>query len=60
MGNLFNLYLPFLHSSISSVNVHWHLGTEHLSIGEYDETGKLQYRTTEEKENANLYEYLNE
>lgn len=21
------------------VNVHWHLGTEHLSVGEYDETG---------------------
>jgi len=22
------------------VNVHWHLGTEHLSVGEYDENGK--------------------
>jgi len=26
-------------NSMCPVNVHWHLGAEHLSIGEYDETG---------------------
>ena len=26
-------------SSMCAVNVHWHLGSEHYSVGEYDETG---------------------
>jgi len=29
----------YFQSSMCPVNVHWHLGTEHYSAGEYDETG---------------------
>jgi len=29
----------FLDAGLCAVNVHWHLGTEHLSYGEYDEHG---------------------
>ena len=29
----------FWQSSMCPVNVHWHLGTEHYSVGEYDENG---------------------
>jgi len=31
--------VPFWNNSMCPVNVHWHLGTEHYSIGEYDENG---------------------
>lgn len=31
--------VPFFQAGLCPVNVHWHLGTEHLSVGEYDETG---------------------
>jgi hypothetical protein len=31
--------VPFYEAGLCPVNVHWHLGTEHLSVGEYDETG---------------------
>mmetsp|Transcript_37939 Transcript_37939/g.45743 ORF Transcript_37939/g.45743 Transcript_37939/m.45743 type:complete len:426 (-) Transcript_37939:251-1528(-) len=27
-------------AGLCPVNVHWHLGTEHLSVGQYDENGK--------------------
>merc|ERR1712056_44448 len=27
-------------AGLCPVNVHWHLGTEHLSVGQYDESGK--------------------
>ncbi|KAL7528876.1 hypothetical protein ACHAWF_002745, partial [Thalassiosira exigua] len=30
---------PYFQSSMCPVNVHWHLGTEHYSAGEYDENG---------------------
>eukprot|EP00934_Nitzschia_sp_Nitz4_P002693 Nitzschia sp. Nitz4//scaffold29_size155292//133961//135151//NITZ4_002687-RA/size155292-processed-gene-0.60-mRNA-1//-1//CDS//3329546535//2683//frame0 len=30
---------PFWKEGLCPVNVHWHLGTEHLSVGEYDENG---------------------
>jgi len=30
---------PYYASSMCPVNVHWHLGTEHYSVGEYDEGG---------------------
>merc|ERR1719379_1484614 len=30
---------PYWKMGLCPVNVHWHLGTEHLSMGEYDETG---------------------
>lgn len=29
----------YLEAGLCPVNVHWHLGTEHLSVGEYDEYG---------------------
>jgi len=29
----------YLAAGLCPVNVHWHLGTEHLSVGEFDETG---------------------
>lgn len=31
---------PYWMEGLCPVNVHWHLGTEHLSVGEYDENGK--------------------
>merc|ERR1712196_671521 len=30
---------PYWSQAMCPVNVHWHLGAEHYSIGEYDETG---------------------
>jgi len=30
---------PYFQNGMCPVNVHWHLGTEHYSAGEYDETG---------------------
>mmetsp|Transcript_40207 Transcript_40207/g.78580 ORF Transcript_40207/g.78580 Transcript_40207/m.78580 type:complete len:441 (+) Transcript_40207:411-1733(+) len=30
---------PYWKSSMCPVNVHWHLGSEHYSLGEYDENG---------------------
>jgi len=30
---------PYYQAGLCPVNVHWHLGAEHLSVGEYDETG---------------------
>lgn len=31
---------PYYQAGLCPVNVHWHLGAEHLSVGEYDENGK--------------------
>ena len=33
----------YFKNSMCPVNVHWHLGTEHLSVGEFDEMGKGPY-----------------
>ena len=33
------LLTPFFANGMCPVNVHWHLGTEHLSVGAYDEYG---------------------
>jgi len=33
------LTVPFFEAGLCPVNVHWHLGTEHYSLGQYDETG---------------------
>ena len=30
---------PYYTQGLCPVNVHWHLGAEHLSVGQYDETG---------------------
>ena len=30
---------PYYKQKLCPVNVHWHLGAEHLSVGQYDETG---------------------
>jgi len=30
---------PYWQAGLCPVNVHWHLGAEHLSVGEYDEEG---------------------
>ena len=30
---------PYFEAGLCPVNVHWHLGAEHLSVGEYDEAG---------------------
>ena len=32
--------VPYYQAGLCPVNVHWHLGAEHLSVGEYDESGK--------------------
>ena len=39
-------------SSMCPVNVHWHLGTEHYSIGEYDENGDGPHGTAEAPKDA--------
>ena len=31
---------PYWKAGLCPVNVHWHLGAEHLSMGEFDENGK--------------------
>ena len=31
---------PYWKAGLCPVNVHWHYGAEHLSVGEYDEAGK--------------------
>jgi hypothetical protein len=43
---------PFFQNEMCPVNVHWHLGTEHLSVGEYDEMGKGPHTTDEEGHRA--------
>jgi len=30
---------PYFEAGLCPVNVHWHLGAEHLSVGQYDESG---------------------
>merc|ERR1719399_1882191 len=36
----FPINTTYLEAGLCPVNVHWHLGTEHYSAGEYDENGK--------------------
>lgn len=31
---------PYWKDDLCPVNIHWHIGAEHLSVGEYDENGK--------------------
>lgn len=43
--------VPYRKAGLCPVNVHWHLGTEHYSLGEYDEAGSGPHngeRTLEE------------
>ncbi|KAL7546293.1 hypothetical protein ACHAWF_015986 [Thalassiosira exigua] len=39
MGDIVPNTQPYFKSSMCPVNVHWHLGTEHYSWGEFDENG---------------------
>jgi len=39
VGDLVPTTGSYLQSAMCPVNVHWHLGTEHYSLGEYDEHG---------------------
>jgi hypothetical protein len=34
------LTIPYSEAGLCPVNVHWHLGAEHYSLGQFDETGK--------------------
>jgi len=34
------ILVPYYMEGMCPVNVHWHLGSEHLSVGQYDENGK--------------------
>jgi hypothetical protein len=52
---------PFWMNGMCPVNVHWHLGAEHLSVGQYDEngTGPLLEETKEkirQGHQCNLYD----
>jgi len=38
-GNRTPILTSYLQAGLCPVNVHWHLGTEHLSVGEFDEQG---------------------
>jgi hypothetical protein len=39
VGELVPNTKPYWQSAMCPVNVHWHLGSEHYSVGQYDETG---------------------
>eukprot|EP01082_Thalassiosira_pseudonana_P011490 g10828.t1.1.5e17418b g10828 g10828.t1 contig4:2645820-2646973(+) len=39
MGDITPNTKPYFQSSMCPVNVHWHLGSEHYSYGEFDENG---------------------
>jgi len=39
VGELLPNTKPYWQSAMCPVNVHWHLGSEHYSVGEYDEGG---------------------
>ena len=39
VGNRFPITEPYWKEGLCPVNVHWHLGAEHLSVGQYDEAG---------------------
>ena len=39
VGNLTAITDEYWETNLCPVNVHWHLGTEHYSVGEYDEFG---------------------
>ena len=34
------LTIPYKEAGLCPVNVHWHLGAEHYSLGQFDETGE--------------------
>lgn len=38
-GDRVPILTPYWEAGLCPVNVHWHLGTEHYSLGEYDEGG---------------------
>merc|ERR1712127_30411 len=50
---------PYWKEGLCPVNVHWHLGAEHLSVGEFDENGKgpvpldEEHRRMQEHNNMN-------
>jgi len=53
MGDVVPNTKPYFQSSMCPVNVHWHLGTEHYSAGEYDENGSGPHGGTDLAEWAN-------
>merc|ERR1740121_3133926 len=46
----------YLEGGLCPVNVHWHYGTEHLSVGEYDEYGSGPNMSAEEDDVGETYE----
>mmetsp|Transcript_17188 Transcript_17188/g.25559 ORF Transcript_17188/g.25559 Transcript_17188/m.25559 type:complete len:419 (-) Transcript_17188:261-1517(-) len=53
VGNLTANLKQYWQTAMCPVNVHWHLGTEHYSTGEYDENGNGPHGTAERPEWAN-------
>jgi len=45
---------PYFKAGLCPVNVHWHLGTEHLSKGEYDDQGMGPENSAEEDEDGEI------
>ena len=39
-GDRVPITVPYSQTDLCPVNVHWHLGAEHLSVGQFDEAGK--------------------
>jgi len=37
--NAIPIRIPYAQAGLCPVNVHWHMGAEHYSLGQYDETG---------------------
>jgi hypothetical protein len=48
VGDRQPILTSYLDAGLCPVNVHWHLGTEHYSAGEFDEEGKGPENTAEE------------
>jgi len=48
VGNRTPILTSYLEAGLCPVNVHWHLGTEHYSLGQYDEHGVGPNNTAED------------
>jgi len=53
VGDIVPNIKPFYQSNMCPVNVHWHLGTEHYSYGQFDENGNGPNGNTARPEWAN-------
>ena len=53
-GDRIPITVPYSQTALCPVNVHWHLGAEHLSVGQFDEAGHGPAHRRELAANARL------